>query len=154
MMTAMRLRHQNDPDLMRRLLADPGTWAVVGLSSNRERPAWDVARWLQVELGKGIVPVHPRAETVHGAPGYASVADIPDQDLKVLDCFVRSDLVGTVVDEAIEHRERLRLDAIWMQLGVVDVAAAERARAAGLDVVMDTCPKVEWPTVCSAGTAR
>ncbi|MGL4744365.1 MAG: CoA-binding protein [Dermatophilaceae bacterium] len=153
-MGAMRLGHQNDPDLVRRLLADPGTWAVVGLSSNPERPAWGVSRWLQVELGKGIVPIHPRAETVHGAQGYASLGDVPDQDLKVVDCFVRSELVGSVVDEAIEHRERLRLDAIWMQLGVVDVAAAERARAAGLDVVMDTCPKVEWPKVRGAGMAR
>ncbi|MGL5816022.1 MAG: CoA-binding protein [Phycicoccus sp.] len=153
-MKGMRLRHQNDPDLVRRLLADPGTWAVVGLSGNRERAAWDVARWLQIELGKGLVPVHPRAETVHGAPGYASLADIPDQDLKVVDCFVSSELVGTVVDEAIEHRERLQLDAVWMQLGVVDVAAAERARAAGLDVVMDTCPKIEWPKVRSTGMAR
>ncbi|MGL5864927.1 MAG: CoA-binding protein [Dermatophilaceae bacterium] len=150
----MRLRHQNDPDLVRRLLADPGTWAVVGLSGNRERAAWDVSRWLQIELGKGIVPVHPRAETVHGAQGYASIADLPDQDLKVVDCFVDSEVVGTVIDEAIEHRQRLQLDAIWMQLGVVDVAAAGRARAAGIDVVMDTCPKMEWPKVRSAGMAR
>ena len=63
------LRRQNDEDVIRDLLVDPGTWAVVGLSSNRSRAAWDVARWLSVELDKRLVPVHPRAEEVHGAPG-------------------------------------------------------------------------------------
>jgi predicted CoA-binding protein len=149
------LQHQNDPELIRELLVDPGTWVVVGLSGNRERAAWDVARWLKVELGKGIIPVHPSADTVHGEQGYASIADIPDgTDIKVIDCFVNSEHVGAVVDEAIEHRERLQIDAIWMQLGVVDEAAADRARAAGLDVVMDTCPKIEWRGVRSAGMAR
>jgi predicted CoA-binding protein len=148
------LRRQNDIDLMRRLLVDPGIWAVVGLSTNRRRAAWDVSRWLSVEMGKPIIPVHPKAEEVHGAQGYASLADIPDQDLKVVDCFVNSARVGAVVDEAIEHRERLQLDAVWMQLGVVDEAAAERARAAGLDVVMDTCPKMEWPRLRGTGMQR
>ncbi len=155
MMGAMSALHrQNDMATIRELLVDPGVWAVVGLSSNRSRPAWDVARWLAVELGKPIIPVHPRAEEVHGAQGYASLADIPDQDLKVVDCFVNSSRVGAVVDEAIAHRDRLRIDAIWMQLGVVDEAAAARARAAGLAVVMDTCPKIEWPRVRSLGMQR
>lgn len=153
-MGAMGLHHQNDPDLVRELLVDPGVWAVVGLSANRDRAAWAVAQWLHVELGKGIVPVHPRAERVHGAQGYASLADLPDQDLKVVDCFVNSARVGAVVDEAIAHKDRLQIDAIWMQLGVVDVEAAERAREAGLGVVMDTCPKIEWPRVRGAGMAR
>jgi len=148
------LKHQNDPDLIRELLMDPGIWVVVGLSSNEERPAWGVSRWLTVELGKPIIPVHPKAETVHGAQGYASLADIPDQDLKVVDCFVSSEHVGAVVDEAIAHKDRLQLDAIWMQVGVVDEAAAARARAAGLGVVMDTCPKIEWPKVRSDGMQR
>ena len=67
---------------------DPGVWVVVGLSSNDRRAAFHVSRWLHVELGKPIIPVHPKAETVHGAQGYASLADIPDQDVKVIDCFV------------------------------------------------------------------
>ncbi len=150
----MGLRHQNDPDLIRALLMDPGTWAVVGLSSNRKRTAHRVSRWLQVELGKPIIPVHPSAETVHGATGYASLADIPDTDLKVVDCFVNSTHVGAVVDEAIEQRDRLHIDAIWMQLGVVDQAAASRAREAGIDVVMDTCPKIEWPRLRHEGMQR
>lgn len=151
----MTLRHQNDPELIRELLIDPGIWVVVGLSSNRSREAWDVARWLKVELGKGIIPVHPKAETVHGEHGYASLADIPDgTDIKVVDCFVNSTRVGAVVDDAIAHKDRLQIDAVWMQLGVVDEGAADRAREAGLDVVMDTCPRIEWRGVRSAGMAR
>jgi predicted CoA-binding protein len=148
------LSRQNDLATIRRLLMDPGAWAVVGLSSNRRRPAWTISRWLSVELGKPIVPVHPRAEEVHGAQGYATLADIPDQDLMVVDCFVNSANVGAVVDQAIEERERLRIDAVWMQVGVVDVDAAERARDAGLAVVMDTCPRTEWPRVRSEGMQR
>jgi uncharacterized protein len=151
----MTLKHQNDRELIRELLIDPGTWVVVGLSSNRDREAFGVSRWLKVELGKGIIPVHPSAETVHGEQGYARLADIPDgTDIKVVDCFVNSSIVGGVVDEAIAHKDRLQIDAVWMQLGVVDEAAAERARAAGLDVVMDTCPRIEWRHVRSAGMAR
>ena len=151
----MTFRHQNDPELIRELLIDPGIWVVVGLSSNQEREAFGVSRWLKVELGKGLIPVHPKAETVHGEQGYASLGDIPDgTDIKVVDCFVNSDHVGTVVDDAIANKDRLTIDAVWMQLGVVDEAAADRARAAGLDVVMDTCPRIEWRGVRSAGMAR
>lgn len=151
----MGLNHRNDPDLIRQLLADPGTWVVVGLSQNRSRAAFGVSRWLKAEQGKGIIPVHPKADTVHGEQGYATISDIPDGvDVKVVDCFVSSEHVGGVVDEVIANRDRLRIDAIWMQLGVVDQAAAERARAAGLDVVMDTCPKIEWRRVRSSGMAR
>lgn len=151
----MGLNHQNDPDLIRRLLVDPGTWVVVGLSNNRARAAFGVSRWLKTEKGKGIIPVHPKAESVHGEQGYATISDIPDGvDVKVVDCFVSSEHVGGVVDEAIANRERLQVDAIWMQLGVVDEAAAARARAAGLDVVMDACPKIEWRTLRSTGMAR
>ena len=149
------LRHQNDPELVRELLNDPGTWVVVGLSTNEARAAHGVARWLKVEQGKGIIPVHPRAETVHGEQGYRTISDIPDgTDVKVVDCFVSSEHVGAVVDEAIAHKDRLQVDAVWMQLGVVDEAAAARAREAGLGVVMDTCPKIEWRAVRSGGMAR
>jgi predicted CoA-binding protein len=114
------------------------TWAVVGLSDNRARAAWDVALFLQ-RKGKRIVPVHPSAATVHGEQGYASLADIPFA-VDVVDCFVRSELVGPVVDEAVAVGAK----GIWMQLGVIDQQAAERAEAAGLTVVMDRCPKIEW----------
>ena len=114
------------------------TWAVVGLSDDRSRAAWGVAAFLQAQ-GKRIVPVHPRAETVHGEKGYARLADIPF-DVDVVDLFVRSQLAGPVVDEAVEKG----VSGIWMQLGVVDAAAAARAEAAGVLVVMDRCPKLEW----------
>ena len=151
----MTFKHQNDPELVRELLVDPGTWVVVGLSNNQDREAFGVSRWLKFELGKGLIPVHPRAEVVHGETGYASLDEIPDgTDIKVVDCFVNSEHVGAVVDAAIAHKDRLQIDAVWMQLGVVDQAAAERARDAGLDVVMDTCPRIEWRHVRSAGMAR
>lgn len=150
----MSIPHRNDPDLISELLADPGTWVVVGLSTNTARTAYRVARWLKHEQHKSIIAVHPRAERVFGAPGYASLADVPDQDVKVVDCFVRSELVGAVVDQAIEHRERLGIDAVWLQLGVVDEDAAARARAAGLHVVMDTCPMIEARRLRTRGSAR
>jgi predicted CoA-binding protein len=120
-----------------RLLALP-TWAVVGLSTDRSRAAYGVAAFLQAR-GRRIVPVHPRAETVHGEPGYPTLADVPF-DVDVVDLFVRSELAGPVVDEAIAEGAK----AVWMQLGVVDHEAAARAEAAGLQVVMDRCPKIEW----------
>jgi len=150
----MGLQHQNDPDLIRELLSDPGVWVVVGLSNNRARTAYRISRWMHVELGTPIIPVHPKAETVHGCQGYASIDDIPDQDIKVVDCFVNSQNVGAVVDDVIRNKDRLQIDAVWLQLGVVDAAAAERARAAGLDVVMDTCPKIEWPRMRHDGMQR
>ena len=126
-----------DPSTVQRLLAHQ-TWAVVGLSTDTSRAAYGVAGFLQRQ-GRRIVPVHPRAETVHGEQGYARLADIPFS-VDVVDCFVRSELVGPVVDDAIAVGAK----AVWMQLGVVDRAAAERAEAAGLEVVMDRCPKIEW----------
>ena len=150
----MSLTHKNDTETMRRLIADPGTWVVVGLSNNTERDAHRVARWLKREMHKAIIPVHPDAETVDGDQGYATISDIPDGDVKVIDLFVSSEHVGAVVDEAIAHKDRLQIDAIWMQQGVVDEDAAERARAVGIDVVMDTCPRIEWPRVRGEGSAR
>lgn len=138
--------HDNDPDVIRDLLTTPSTWAVVGLSSNSSRTAYRIAQWLHLELGMSIVPVHPKADTVFGSQGYATLADIPDgHHVEVVDFFVNSDLVGAVVDEAIAQRDRLHIRALWLQLGVVDEEAARRARTAGLAVVMDTCPRIELP---------
>ena len=128
------------------LLNTPATWAVVGLGDNPDRTAYRVALWLQRELGIRLVPVHPSGATVHGAEGYKTLADIPDGTVvKVVDCFVNSSRVGQVVDEAIAERDRLGIEALWLQLGVVDEDAARRAEEAGLAVVMDTCPKIEYP---------
>lgn len=136
--------HTNDPDLVAALLTEPATWAVVGLSDNPERTAFRISGWLARERGMRIIPVHPKAQPVHGFTGYASLADIPQGPVRVVDCFVRSDLVGAVVDEAIAQAERLGIEVIWLQLGVIDEAAAAQAEAAGLAVVMDTCPRIEW----------
>ena len=132
--------HRNDPDVVRRLLATPARWAVVGLRDNPHRTAYRIAPYLHDRLGMQIVPVHPRAQSVHGEPGYASLADVPGQ-IDVVDVFVRSELAGRIVDEAIQVGAK----AVWLQLGVVDEDAAARATEAGLDVVMDTCPAIEAP---------
>ncbi|GAA2488364.1 CoA-binding protein [Terrabacter carboxydivorans] len=145
----------NDPDVIRDLLHTPAAWAVVGLGDNPDRTAYRVALWLQRELGIRLVPVHPSAATVHGAQGYASLSDIPDGTVvKVVDCFVNSQRVGAVVDEAIAERDRLGIEALWLQLGVIDEDAAARAEAAGLAVVMDTCPKIEYPRIQPGDGAR
>ncbi|MFF4691250.1 CoA-binding protein [Streptomyces sp. NPDC001307] len=129
-----------DEATIRRILTELGdTWAVVGLSTNRSRAAYGVAQVLQ-RFGKRIVPVHPKAETVHGERGYASLADIPFE-VDVVDVFVNGELAGPVADEAVTKGAR----AVWFQLGVVDEAAFERTRAAGLDMVMDRCPAIEIP---------
>ena len=133
------MSHTNDPAVVQRLLSEKGRWAVVGLSSNAARTAYGIAAYV-TDLGHEIVPVHPKAETVHGRQGYASLAEVPGE-IDVVDVFVNSELAGAVVDEAIAKGAK----AVWLQLGVVDEAAARRAADAGLDVVMDTCPAIEAP---------
>jgi predicted CoA-binding protein len=85
-----------------------------------------------------IIPVNLGAQEVHGETGYRTLADVPGT-IDVVDCFVNSQRVGAIVDQAID----VGAQAVWLQLGVIDEAAAERAAAAGLDVVMDTCPVIE-----------
>ncbi|MER7850133.1 CoA-binding protein [Kitasatospora sp. NPDC096077] len=129
-----------DEATVREILTGSGdTWAVVGLSNNTARAAHGVARVLQ-RYGKRIVPVHPKAETVLGEPGYASLADIPFP-VDVVDVFVNSALAGEVADQAVAVGAK----AVWFQLGVVDEAAYERTRAAGVPMVMDRCPAIEIP---------
>lgn len=132
------MAHVNDPATIRRLLTTPGRWAVVGLSNNPRRAAVGVSLFLQQHLGQEIIPVSLKGDDVHGATGYKTLAEIPDR-IDVVDCFVNSTRVGDVVDQAIAVGAR----AVWLQLGVIDEAAAQRAADAGLDVVMDTCPKIE-----------
>ncbi|MEV8100053.1 CoA-binding protein [Kitasatospora sp. NPDC085879] len=129
-----------DDATVRRILQESGdTWAVVGLSTNTRRAAYGVARVLQ-RAGKRVVPVHPKAETVLGEQGYATLADIPFP-VDVVDVFVNSGLAGEVADQAVAVGAK----AVWFQLDVVDEAAWERTRAAGLDMVMDKCPAIELP---------
>ncbi len=136
----------SDPAVIRRVLTTPATWAVVGLSTDATRTAYGVARWMKEALGHRIIPVHPRAVEVWGETGYQSLTQIPDGTVvSVVDCFVNSGRVGEVVDEAVANKDRLGIEAVWHQLGVVDGDAAARAINAGLDVVMDTCPMIEYP---------
>jgi uncharacterized protein len=114
------------------------TWAIVGLSNNADRPAFGVAALLQ-QKGHRIVPVHPKAETVHGERGFAKLSDIPFP-IDVVDLFVNSNLVGPVVDEAIA----LKAKTVWLQLDVIDQDAVDRAQAAGLIAVMNRCPAIEY----------
>ncbi|GAB2694037.1 CoA-binding protein [Kitasatospora kifunensis] len=121
------------------LTATGDTWAVVGLSNNTRRAAHGVAEVLQ-RYGKRIVPVHPKAETVLGEQGYASLAEIPF-DVDVVDVFVNSSLAGEVADQAVAKGAK----ALWFQLDVIDEEAYERATKAGLRMVMDRCPAIEIP---------
>jgi hypothetical protein len=146
--------HHNDPAVIRDLLHTPATWAVVGLGDNPSRTAYHVALWLARELGMTLVPIHPSAATVHGFQGHARLADIPDgTTVNVVNYFVNSSRVGDCVDQAIAEKERLGIDALWLQLGVIDDEAASRATDAGLAVVMDTCPKIEWPRIVPGDAA-
>jgi predicted CoA-binding protein len=128
-----------DRDAIRFLLEQSETWAVVGLSGNPDRTAYRIARFLQ-ERGKRIVPVHPDAPTVLGEQGYPTLADVPVA-VDVVDVFRRSSEAGTFADQAVAIGAR----GVWFQLGVVDHDAFARATAAGLRMVMDTCPAIEWP---------
>ncbi|MFF4159773.1 CoA-binding protein [Streptomyces sp. NPDC001678] len=129
-----------EPGIIRKIIEGTGpTWAVVGLSANEQRAAFGVAEFLQ-RHGKRVVPVHPKAETVHGERGYASLSDIPF-DVDVVDVFVRSEFAGAVADEAVAVGAK----AVWFQLGVIDEDAYERTRAAGVPMVMDRCPAIEIP---------
>ncbi|MEE1784262.1 CoA-binding protein [Streptomyces sp. SP17BM10] len=129
-----------DDATVREILTGTGdTWAVVGLSNNTARAAYGVAGVLQ-RYGKRIVPVHPKAETVLGEPGYASLAEVPFP-VDVVDVFVNSSLAGEVADQAVAVGAK----AVWFQLGVVDAAAYERTTDAGVSMVMDKCPAIEIP---------
>ena len=125
-----------NPDIDR--LLDARTVAVPGLGNRPERPAYDVAEYLQAN-GYRIVPIHPSAEEVLGEKVYRSLVEVPF-DIDVVDVFRRAEYLEEVVDDAIAKGVKL---GIWGQLSVVDEAAAAKARAAGLTVVMDLCMLVE-----------
>ncbi len=127
-----------EPRAIAEILTRCQTWAVVGLSTNSRRAAFGVARFLQ-ERGKRIVPIHPNAESVHGEPGYARLADVPFP-IDCVDVFVRSELAGPVAADAV----RIGAKAVWFQLGVLDKDAFAATTAAGLTMVMDRCPAIEW----------
>ncbi|HET9482262.1 MAG TPA: CoA-binding protein [Candidatus Polarisedimenticolia bacterium] len=120
-------------------------WAVVGLSDRPERPSHSVASALK-RRGYRVVPVNPNLTRVLEETCYPDLRAIPFP-IDVVDIFRRSELVGPIVDDAIAIGAKV----VWMQLGVIDDAAAARARAAGLLVVMDRCPAIELGRASSRG---
>lgn len=121
------------PDEIKALLARVKTIAVVGLSPKPNRPSFIVARALQ-GFGYRTIPVRPAVDKVLGEQAYSSLSDVPDP-IDLVDAFRAAEHLDELVDECI----RLKLPALWIQEGIVNLAAAERARAAGLLVVMDRC---------------
>src|SRR5580692_3064971 len=115
------------------LLREARVIAVVGLSSDEMRPSHGVAQYMQ-HAGYRIIPVNPNEAEVLGEKAYARLEDVPEK-IDIVDIFRRSIFVRGVVDSAI----RVGAKAVWMQEGVIDESAAEIARAAGLDVIMDRC---------------
>ena len=138
----------SDPVTAEKILRTYRRWAVVGLSSDRYRPSYGVARFL-LASGYEVMPVNPNEQEVLGLRSYPDLASI-EGDVEVVDIFRRSGEVGSHVDEAIEVGAK----AVWMQLDVIDFDAAKRAREAGLDVVMDRCPAIDYPRMIGAASSR
>jgi uncharacterized protein len=124
-----------------KILRETRTIAVVGASDKPARPSYGVMGFLKRE-GYRVIPVNPgrAGQVIHGEPVYAALGEAPGA-IDMVDIFRKSSEVGPVVDEAI----RIGAKFVWMQLGIIDEAAAARARAAGLLVVMDHCPAIEIP---------
>ena len=129
-------------DYIRGILATVKTIAMVGASANPARPSYFVLKYLS-ERGFTMLPINPglAGQTILGLPVYASLADVP-QPIDMVDVFRRSDAAGEVVDAALALATPPKV--IWMQLSVRDDAAAARAEAQGVKVVMNRCPKIEY----------
>lgn len=136
---------------LKSILDDVKTVAMVGISTNAVRPSYFVGRYLDLK-GYKVLPVNPvyRGERLFGAKIRPSLKKLrkSGDPVHMVDIFRRSEEAGKVVDEALEHLLDRGLKAIWMQIGVVDKAAAQRAEAKGVRVVMDRCPKIEYQRLC------
>ncbi|PPR09596.1 MAG: hypothetical protein CFH41_02297 [Alphaproteobacteria bacterium MarineAlpha11_Bin1] len=130
--------------LIRQILKRTSTIAMVGASGNWLRPSNFAMKYLQ-QKGYRVIPVNPISSgtDIHGETCYAELIDVPGP-FEMVDIFRRSEEAGAFVDQAIDLKEEKGIQVIWMQLGVVDEDAADRARAAGLTVIMDRCPKIEF----------
>lgn len=133
----MAARPINDPQTIQEVLDTEGRIAVVGLSPKPHRDSHKVGQYL-IDHGYEIIPIRPKADEVLGRKCYESVTEI-EGPVEIVDVFLNPDHVGPIVDDAIEKGAKY----IWFQLGVVNEDAAEKAREAGLNVVMDRCIKVE-----------
>ena len=131
-------------DYLRQILRRTKTIAMVGASPNWNRPSYFVMKYLQAKRFR-VIPVNPRAvgEEILGEPVVAALTDI-EEPIDLVDVFRASDAAPAIVEEAI----RIGAKAVWMQIGVRHDAAAARAEAAGLDVVMNRCPKIEYSRLC------
>jgi len=129
-------RRGSDDDIARLLRTT--VWAIVGLTPNPRRPAYGVGRFL-LDQDITVIPVNPLGAAVHDQRAVRILGEI-DVSVDVVDIFRRSSDAGAHVDEAIA----IGAGAVWLQLGVIDTAAADQAEAAGLTVVMDHCPAIEW----------
>ncbi|MHC8508269.1 MAG: CoA-binding protein [Rhodospirillales bacterium] len=133
-----------------RILQGARVVAMVGASPKPDRPSHRVMLFLQAQ-GRRVIPVNPAAakagETINGEKVLASLADIPAAEgpVDMVDIFRAANRAGPAVDAAIAEKDRLGISCVWMQLDVIDEAAARRAREAGLDAVMDRCPAIEIP---------
>lgn len=135
-----------DDARLRAILRATRTIACVGQSPNPDRPSYQVARYLGLR-GYRVIPVNPgvAGQTLLGETAHADLADLPPAlgPIEMVDIFRRSQDAGAVVDAALEHLLPRGLLCVWMQIGVIDTAAA-RAEARGLTVIMDRCPKIEY----------
>ncbi|KAL7512435.1 hypothetical protein ACHAXN_009379 [Cyclotella atomus] len=136
---------RNDDDIIRRVLKTTQTIALVGASKNTERASNHVMSTLQ-EMGYKVIPINPglakQNSILHGEKVYEDLKSVTkDYNVDMVDVFIRSENAGQFVDEAIE----IGAKSVWLQLGVVDEEAGKRAEAAGLMVVMNTCPLMDAP---------
>jgi hypothetical protein len=129
---------------MRNILCNSKTIAVVGISAKEERPSHMVAKYL-VEQGFKVIGVNPKCDEVLGGKCYPDLKSIPEH-VDMVDIFRKPDAIAAIVEEAIE----IGASAVWMQLGLEDEEAAQKARRAGLSVVMNKCTKIEHARLCGA----
>jgi len=139
------MAHEHYPDaLLRDILRRCRTFVMVGASANWNRPSFFAMKYLR-DKGYRILPVNPKAagDEILGQTVYASLADVPGR-FQMVDIFRGAEAAGKVTDEAIELAAEKGIEVVWMQLGVRNDAAAARAEAAGLTVIMNRCPKIEY----------
>ncbi len=134
----------SEPETLRRILETCRTIAIVGLSDKPHRPSHGVARYL-LEQGYTIIPVNPKLDEVLGQRCYSALEDIP-VPVDMVDCFRRSEEMVDVARAAIAIKARV----LWMQLGVINVEAGNLAAAAGLEVIMDRCTKIDHAKLLGA----